>query len=1233
MAQTGLESIKTVHIGAQPTSCVVAAVSGSFSSPHAANEVILAKPDAIELVHIANGALRVVNRTSVFAQVRAMATLASGDATIADSVIVSADSGRLNVLRYDALSATWSRVAVDAYGKSGVRRCVPGHFVVADPRGRSIMIAALEKQKFVYGVKTATRRELMPPGADEDDGVDSLSGDADDVVVQLSSAIEAHKSGACVLDCVAVDNAGENPQFACLEHCDSVRSVVVYEHDTGLGHVVRLWSLDCSATATMLSGLAAATDVPPGCVLVSCEDVVTAVRFDGRQVRRTSATLPRRSDYPFAAGGVLVNHVAQVKVKGNRCFMLLQNELGDLFRMSLHEAGDRDVLTLRYFDTVEISSAMVLLRQGVLFSAGESSDHAVYKVIGDGPADDSYLECTKKFVVGAARTKLEIPIFKRRPVPDNLIVQTRSRNVGPVAHSCAAGSTTCFASGHMGSSALATLRAGHTSAAEVTLALPFQFESILALWDPQAGDDAPVTSHVIATSSTGSLVFGASSTQEGFAEDSTSGFVTSVRTIAAATLSGGGGVVQVHTDGLRHIASTDTYDWAHAFQKSICCAAANSLQVVAVFQHGGMSLFEFDAMTQRISETATDNTAQAVSSVCLAPPPRGAFKALHAGVASHDEFHVMSVDPSAGSLLGCVSKRLRCRSNVTSAAIIRCADGGVYAFVAKENGSVVRVTMNERTGELVAVADSDPLNGSNPSFIAAAHEHADSVMITCGNAVFRAGFVDGMHHIVPLALAGDSVGRQLMAVTAIRTSRFPTEHVAALADQKLMCVLNVDTSSAQHLDRLYTANIAVRRLTQHPNHEHIVVALECEHRASQAQPQSRDACRPPTMPQAHYSWQLRSVDTRTMATRALVAGTLQSNASEAAISLAAVQFAERRGATFVVVGVVPRFGALPLAFDPTHLPVMQLFALEGDGALRLQHSTTVDNLPTALAPFPHTGALAAGCGRSVRLYALGSKQLLRKCEVEAAKTSVVHIAAHGELIVAGDAHESIVVIKYFAPTKSDASALAPMLVVFAEDCVPRHVTAVAFVDPQSCAVADRFGNVSVLRLAPSATSAADALADASLAEKQSPTKLAEVMAFHVGQVVVALQQVRVGDGVLALQYTTALGATGFFVPVCDDDFEHMRLIESALRDECVPLVGREHVRFRSTFTPSVGVVDADFIETAWRHVPASSKVQFDSGVRDQVEYTRSLRGGDDAKPLGIDHVLRALHARAAARQS
>lgn len=82
----------------------------------------------------------------------------------------------------------------ETYGKSGCRRVVPGQFVAVDPKGRACMIAAVEKQKFVYILN-------RDPQAN----------------VTISSPLEAHKSHNLVFSVCGLDCGFDNPIFAAIE--------------------------------------------------------------------------------------------------------------------------------------------------------------------------------------------------------------------------------------------------------------------------------------------------------------------------------------------------------------------------------------------------------------------------------------------------------------------------------------------------------------------------------------------------------------------------------------------------------------------------------------------------------------------------------------------------------------------------------------------------------------------------------------------------------------------------------------------------------------------------------------------------------------------------------------------------------------------------------------------------------------------------------------------------------
>jgi splicing factor 3B subunit 3 len=65
----------------------------------------------------------------------------------ADYIIVGSDSGRIVVLEYDPAGNAFVKLQQETFGKSGVRRHVPGQYLAVDPKGRACMLGALDKSK------------------------------------------------------------------------------------------------------------------------------------------------------------------------------------------------------------------------------------------------------------------------------------------------------------------------------------------------------------------------------------------------------------------------------------------------------------------------------------------------------------------------------------------------------------------------------------------------------------------------------------------------------------------------------------------------------------------------------------------------------------------------------------------------------------------------------------------------------------------------------------------------------------------------------------------------------------------------------------------------------------------------------------------------------------------------------------------------------------------------------
>jgi splicing factor 3B subunit 3 len=111
-----------------------------------------------------------------------------------DYVVIGSDSGKISIVEFDPKLNDWKTVHCEVFGKTGCRRIVPGQYVAADPKGRAILIAGIEKQKFVYVMNRDATNKLT-----------------------ISSPLEAHKNETILFSVVGVDVGFDNPVFAMIE--------------------------------------------------------------------------------------------------------------------------------------------------------------------------------------------------------------------------------------------------------------------------------------------------------------------------------------------------------------------------------------------------------------------------------------------------------------------------------------------------------------------------------------------------------------------------------------------------------------------------------------------------------------------------------------------------------------------------------------------------------------------------------------------------------------------------------------------------------------------------------------------------------------------------------------------------------------------------------------------------------------------------------------------------------
>jgi splicing factor 3B subunit 3 len=309
---------------------------------------------------------------------------------------------------------------------------------------------------------------------------------------------------------------------------------------------------------------------------------------------------------------------------------------------------------------------------------------------------------------------------------------------------------------------------------------------------------------------------------------------------------------------------------------------------------------------------------------------------------------------------------------------------------------------------------------------------------------------------------------------------------------------------------------------------------------------------------------------------------VEMNRNEAALCCASVRFHSRGGESLLAVGTVTGMTMHPLSHKESHVV---LYRVVNGERLQLLHRTKVDDGPV-LSLVHFQGRLLVGIGKVVRLYEMGKRQLLKKCELRGLPTTVKTLQAAGDRAFVGDMMQSVQFIRY--------DAASNRLVLVAKDRSPRPITCQELLDINTVAVGDKFGNVSVLRLPRGADVGAidvtgtRALWDSS--REDSTPKLETLCTYHVGEVVTSMTRASlVAGGAESLIYVTVTGRVGALVPFTSrEDVEFFSTLEGLLRAEAPRPTGRDPQSFRSYYAPVRHIVDGDLCD-AYIQLPYDSK--------------------------------------------
>ncbi|KAI2618721.1 pre-mRNA-splicing factor rse-1 [Hypomontagnella submonticulosa] len=1160
----------------QPPTTINQAMLGQFSGTKE-QQIVTASGSRLTLLRPEPSQGKVITLLShdVFGIIRSIAAFRLAGSN-KDYIILATDSGRIAIVEYIPQQNRFKQQKLETFGKSGVRRVVPGQYLACDPKGRACLIASIEKNKLVYVLNRNAQAELT-----------------------ISSPLEAHKPGTIVLSMVALDVGYANPVFAALEvdYSESDQDptgqalaevetqLVYYELDLGLNHVVRKWHEPVDPTASILFQVPGGNDGPSG-VLVCGEENIT-YRHSNQEAYRVP--IPRRkgaTEDPQRKRSIVSGVMHKLKGNAGAFFFLLQTEDGDLFKVTIDMAEDEEGnatgevarLKIKYFDTVPVSTSLCILKSGFLFVASEFGNHHFYQFekLGD---DDDELEFTSDDFPTDPQASYKPAYFYPRAA-ENLSLVESIDSMNPLVDCKVANLTGDDAPqiyaicGNGARSTFRTLKHG----LEVNEIVASELPGVpSAVWTTKLNRTDQYDAYIVLSFSNGTLVLSIGETVE---EVTDTGFLSSVPTLAVQQL-GDDGLIQVHPKGIRHIINGRVNEWEAPQHRSIVAASTNERQVAVALSSGEIVYFEMADDGSLAEYDEKKEMFGTVTCLSLGEVPEGRLRSSFLAVGCDDcTVRILSLDLESTLESKSVQALTAAPSALSIMAMEDSSFGGstLYLHIGLHSGVYLRTVLDEVTGELTDTRQK--FLGPKAVRLFQTSVQGRTCVLALSSRTWL-GYSDPITKgfmMTPLDYSDLEWGWNF-------SSEQCEEGMVGIQGQNLK-IFSIDRLGDTLLQQSIPLTYTPRRLAKHPDQPYFYTIeadnntlppeLRAQLLADPGVVNGDAAVLPPEefgYPRGRGRW-ASCISVVDPLTEKRVLQTLELSENEAAVSMATVSFASQDNETFLVVGTAKDMIVNPRQFSAGFIHVYRF--RDSGREIEFIHKTKVEEPPLALVQFQ--GRLLAGIGKTLRAYDLGLRQLLRKAQAEVAPQLIVSLQTQGSRIIVGDLQQGVTYVVY----KYESNKLIP----FADDTIPRWTNCTTMVDYESVAGGDRFGNIWIVRCPQKASEEADE--DGTGAHLQhareylhgSSHRLSLMAHFYTQDVPTSISKTNlVVGGQDVLLWSGIQGTVGVFIPfVSREDADFFQSLETHMRTEDPPLAGRDHLIYRSYYAPVKGVIDGDLCE-------------------------------------------------------
>ncbi|TID30785.1 hypothetical protein CANINC_000701 [Pichia inconspicua] len=1210
------------HLTLQSPSGSIKSIVGNFSGDKKVQEIVRATQTSIELWKFDKTIRQVIrqNVTYAFANLRNIFTFRPLKSN-KDLIVVTSDAGMLTIIEYDNITNKFVSLVNEAYFKTGISRLAAGEYICVDPKGRAILIAAIEKNKLVYTL------------IQDDTGSN-----------QLSSPVEFKMHGLLTFDITALDVGYENPIFAGIEvdYSDEKekgqKRLNYYEFDLGLNSISILESRQVESTANHVVAIPGGVSGPSGILLCSEGWIEYMCPFKPSHRCR----IPVR-EQPSEVDSVIVASVVH-KMK-NEFFVLLQNQFGDIFKVTLDYSTTQETrydvygenvgpglvttVKIRYFDTIPLCTSMIVLKNGYLFADFENGDKGTYQFekLGDGSDEKEWSSNDKdvtevRFIVKVNEniklvdTKCDFNQMIEMKVSEADFVETL-----PELYAV---------TGTKERSAVKVLHNYLPLTEIVTQDLP---SKILNAFTTKMHKNDTYDKFIVLSFFDGSLILQIGDEVE---EAENSGFIDSVSTLDVAQI-GEHTITQIHATGLKQIFYSEKdepvkeTDWNPPPGIEVIASAWTNTQIVIALSNGDIVYFEKsesgDALVEYMEHKEFNSS---ITGVCIGEIPVGRIRAPFIIVTCKDaSVHVLSTDPKKtlhtvhatklhyrSSSIAITTHRRRSTfvketddEEVEKLKLLRGSDETTsYVHAGLDNGIYTRFTLTEDgilEDKIVQFVVAAPLK---IRLVKVTSGSAATCTLVCLNSTISFFVIPQLYGVklVPLPVPekfieqeededeGDEdeeekvYAKQYGVVASLHSNDVPQGLLLTHGDRLSIVSVPAFTGVNDVNDSTESLNYIHGALSRLANIESIplrytpramctsvnngMAYIACAD-ADIDSPYESDSVTYGSAVEDGAQYSVHLGDMRSCVhvysnEKAAVGQSVELPVGEMAYRLGTA-ILERDGVNREFLFVSTTSGKPPVC----GACFLRVYVVEEDGSLSFLYKHAFERPVLAIHGFQ--GHVAVGVGSELALYKLGKVQLLKKGAVlleEQYVRDIVTIASVGDRLFIGDVQSSVRMIEYDVGNGS----LTPVI----DDMTNRHVTRSVVLDDDTVLVGDKFGNVTTLRVPDGVN-----VEVLKVRKRKRMEKFKLLSSFYVGDVITSLNFGQIGiGGEEVVVYGGINGTVGTFSAMKTiKEVNFFRELEKLVREMVVKiptlqLIDRDVRKFRSYYVPKRACIDGDLVE-------------------------------------------------------